>query len=53
MRIPVWFLSIAVAAIFSLQGWTLYAIVDLKVDVAKLNEKVTFVEQIAKSNYEK
>jgi hypothetical protein len=36
MKIPVFIITLAVAALIALQGWTLNAVVDLKSDVAAL-----------------
>ena len=36
MKIPIWFLTLAVGAIFALQGWTLNQVVNLRSDVAAI-----------------
>lgn len=40
MKIPVWLLTIAVGAVFALQGWTLQTVFDLSKDVAAIKATI-------------
>ena len=50
MKIPTWLATLIVGALFTLQAWTLNAVVELKISVATLATRLDETNHIAKAN---